>query len=177
MKDVLERLEISYSPSWAQKRNENQLFQIISYGVWPNYELLPEILKKNINEKAWRWRMSSKSSRDSGVRIRRDKLENERKTSFPKPYLMGSDLNPRVSEQNLEEKSWWWRDYGVRIRRDKLENAVKTSFSRPYLMGSDPNPAISGQNLEDKHIVVSVKESESWKYRNTGHQIKKPEAH
>ena len=49
--------------------------------------------------------MSSKSSRDSGVRIRRDKLENERKTSFPKPYLMGSDLNPRVSGQNLEEKS------------------------------------------------------------------------
>ena len=48
--------------------------------------------------------MSSKSSRHSGVRIQRDKLENAIISSFSKPYLMGSDLNPRVSGQNLEEK-------------------------------------------------------------------------
>ena len=57
--------------------------------------------------------MSSKSSRDSGVRIRRDKLENAIISSFSRTYLMGSDSNPAISGQNLardkqyvEEKSW-----------------------------------------------------------------------
>ena len=106
------RWRMSNSPSWAQRRNVNQLFQIISIGVWPNYELLRELLKKNINEKAWRWRMSSKSSRHSGVRIRRDKLRNVKISIFSKQYLMGSDLTTRftaflrkILRKNLDEKS------------------------------------------------------------------------
>ena len=152
------RWRMSNSPSWAQRRNVNQLFQIISIGVWPNYELLRELLKKNINEKAWRWRMSSKSSRHSGVRIRRDKLENAIKSCFSKTYLMGSDLTThsyekswgKILTRNLNDEGCQERDKRVRIRRDKLKNVIKSSFSKPYLMGSDPNTWKSGQNLEDR---------------------------
>jgi hypothetical protein len=41
--------------------------------------------------------MSSKSSRHSGVRIRRDKLKNVIISRFSKPYLMGSDLTTRFT--------------------------------------------------------------------------------
>ena len=87
--------------------------------------------------------MSSKSSRHSGVRIRRDKLENAIISSFSIPYLMGSDFTTcshardtyvvswrKILEKNLE-------DYGVRIQRDKLKNVIISRFSKQYLMGSD----------------------------------------